>query len=29
VSAIAYHRHGPAVLAVNSTGGALDGLGPS
>jgi probable phosphomutase (TIGR03848 family) len=26
VTAIAYHRHGPAVLAVNSTGG-LDGLG--
>jgi probable phosphoglycerate mutase len=27
VSAIAYHRHGPAVLAVNSTGAGLDGLG--
>jgi probable phosphomutase (TIGR03848 family) len=27
VTAIAYHRHGPAVLAVNSTGGRLDGLG--
>jgi probable phosphomutase (TIGR03848 family) len=26
VTAIAYHRHGPAVLAVNSTG-VLDGLG--